>query len=130
MNDTLETLRRVADAIGTSQIRRHILLCADQTNPKCCDKERSIALWNHLKMRLQERGLTRQGGIYRSKVNCLQICQYGPIAVVYPEGIWYHSLDEDAIDEIIEQHLVGGRPVRKHQFLEQPLHPDTPKETP
>ncbi len=123
MTQVLETLTRVADAIGTSQIRRHILICADQSQPKCCDKERSIAVWNHLKKRLRELGLTRQGGIYRSKANCLQICQHGPIAVVYPEGIWYHSLDEAAIDEIIDQHLINGQPVRKYQFLEQPLHP-------
>ena len=87
-----------ASEIGIPVARRHIFLCADQTTPKCCDKERGIAAWDFLKRRLKEIGLSEQGGILRTKANCLRICEGGPIAVVYPEGAWYREclgLDAD-----------------------------------
>jgi len=77
--------RAIADSIGVSAARRHIFLCCDQTNPKCCDKDRGLAAWDFLKRRLKELGLSEQGGILRSKVNCLRICEGGPIAVVFPK---------------------------------------------
>ena len=74
-------LRAVAASIGVPAARRHIFLCCDQTNPKCCDKERGLAAWEFLKRRLKELGLSEQGGILRTKANCLRICEGGPIAV-------------------------------------------------
>jgi len=83
---TYESERAVAASIGVPVAKRHIFLCCDQTKPKCCDKDRGLAAWDYLKGRLKELGLSEQGGILRSKANCLRICEGGPIAVVYPEG--------------------------------------------
>lgn len=117
MSDLDPELVEHARQYGVGRVRRHIFLCADQTEPKCAPKEETLAAWEYLKRRLAELGLAAGAGVvYRTKANCLRMCAQGPIAVVYPEGVWYHSATPRVLERIIQEHLIGGIPVQEYRF--------------
>ena len=114
--ESLARARQALRLIGGTTVERHIFLCCMSEKGKCCARDEGEAAWTYLKRRLAELRLAGRDGVQRTKADCLQICEAGPVAVVWPDQVWYHSCTAPVLERIIQEHLIGGQPVEEFRL--------------
>jgi (2Fe-2S) ferredoxin len=95
--------------------KHHVFFCTNlrEDGSQCCQQCNALDLRNYAKQRSKALGIAGKGGVRINTAGCLDRCAEGPVVVVYPEGVWYTYVDQEDIDEIIDEHLVNGRPVER-----------------
>lgn len=98
-----------------SYYQRHVFFCCNQRNDgrPCCNDKGASRVRDYAKQKTKELGLAGAGKLRINQAGCLDRCEQGPVIVVYPEAVWYRYVDEEDVDEIIEEHLIHGRPVER-----------------
>ena len=110
-----QQLANRAQQLSIPQIEKHLFLCADPTKPLCCQKEVGLQAWDYLKRRIKE--LDLEAKVFRTKTNCLRVCDRGPILLVYPDGVWYHSATAEVLERVLQEHIIGNKIVSEYAFV-------------
>lgn len=107
---------------ASSYYRRHIFFCLNQRDngEACCADHHAQEAFDRCKAQVKAAGLAGPGQVRVNKAGCLDRCAAGPVAVVYPEGVWYTYVDQEDLEEIIQEHVMNGRVVSRLQLPSEP----------